>query len=254
MLTGRCPLRRAEDDHGPTAVMKSAAKIDPGALPGDPDEHEAAPCKLLKPRQDMRKLSALIKTYVSMGGKHVQFNVVGRETLLDAQKVPEKHRDLLVRVAGYSAYFVQLSPGVQNEVICRTEHELGQRADHEGNNDTLEYNKGGKIMNKRIEKLIPSVRPDNWAISAKLVSLATESFRETEGEPQVLRTAKAQANILNKIPIYIEDGELIVGSGSSKPAAMEVQLPMGWTKEGIETLKRDGFENPRRYGSRNTIL
>ena len=56
-----------------------------------------------------------------MGGKHIQFNVVDRETLLDAQKHPEKYRDLIVRVAGYSAYFVQLTKPIQDEIINRSE-------------------------------------------------------------------------------------------------------------------------------------
>ncbi|MEM3743909.1 MAG: glycine radical domain-containing protein, partial [Candidatus Methanomethyliaceae archaeon] len=56
------------------------------------------------------------------GGKHVQFNVVSKETLIDAQKHPENYRDLIVRVAGYSAYFVELSKSIQDEVIKRTEH------------------------------------------------------------------------------------------------------------------------------------
>ena len=97
-------------------------------------------------------------------------------------------------------------------------------------------NEGGK-MSQRIEKLILSVRPDNWTISTEMLRLTTESFKETEGEPQVLRTAKAQAHVLDKIPIYIEDGELIFGSVASKPATFEVAVPMGWTKEGIEILR-----------------
>jgi formate C-acetyltransferase len=64
----------------------------------------------------------LIRTYFSQGGKHVQFNVVDRETLLDGQKHPEKHRNLVVRVAGYSAYFVCLDKPVQDEIIHRTDY------------------------------------------------------------------------------------------------------------------------------------
>jgi pyruvate-formate lyase len=78
----------------------------------------------LKTTEDLRKLSDLIKTYFSVGGKHVQFNVVNKDTLLDAQKHPERHRDLIVRVAGYSAYFVNLGKPVQDEIIARTEHGL----------------------------------------------------------------------------------------------------------------------------------
>ena len=74
--------------------------------------------------EDLRKLSALIKTYLNHGGKHVQFNVVSREMLLEAQHNPEQYRDLVVRVAGYSAYFIQLNRAIQDEVIARTELDL----------------------------------------------------------------------------------------------------------------------------------
>jgi formate C-acetyltransferase len=74
--------------------------------------------------EDLRKLAALVKTYCAGGGKQVQFNVVDREILIDAQRHPERHRDLVVRVAGYSAYFVQRSPRIQDDVIQRMEHGL----------------------------------------------------------------------------------------------------------------------------------
>ena len=74
-------------------------------------------------RDNPGKLSSLIKTYFQLGGKHMQFNVISRDQLLEAQKSPEKHRDLVVRVAGYSAYFVQLTPGIQNEIMGRMEYE-----------------------------------------------------------------------------------------------------------------------------------
>jgi pyruvate-formate lyase len=76
----------------------------------------------LKTQEDMRKLSMLIRTYFSQGGKHVQFNVVNKDMLLEGQQHPEKHKDLIVRVAGYSAYFVTLGKPVQDEIICRTEY------------------------------------------------------------------------------------------------------------------------------------
>jgi len=76
----------------------------------------------LKTSDDLKKLSNLIRIYFSLGSKHVQFNVVSRETLLNAQKNPEKHRDLIIRVAGYSAYFVQLGKPIQDEIIKRMEY------------------------------------------------------------------------------------------------------------------------------------
>ena len=72
----------------------------------------------------LRKLIALIKTYIDLGGHHVQFNVVSTETLRDAQTHPEKYKDLIVRVAGFSAYFIHLDPVIQNEIIWRTELSL----------------------------------------------------------------------------------------------------------------------------------
>jgi len=79
----------------------------------------------LKTTEDKMKLLALTKTYFDNGGKHIQFNVIEREVLLDAQAHPEHHRNLLVRVAGYSAFFVELDRGVQDEILKRTTHALG---------------------------------------------------------------------------------------------------------------------------------
>lgn len=111
------------DRHGPTRVLGSAMRIDQ-----DPYQATLLNLKLhpsaMTGRGDLLKLAALVRTYFSHGGKHVQFNVVDRATLLDAQRRPEKHRDLTVRVAGYSAYFVQLGREMQDEVIRRTEHHL----------------------------------------------------------------------------------------------------------------------------------
>ena len=70
----------------------------------------------------LRKFAALIRTYFDLGGHHMQFNVVSRETLRAAQSDPDSYRSLLIRVAGYSDYFVRLSKDVQDEVISRTEH------------------------------------------------------------------------------------------------------------------------------------
>lgn len=110
------------DTHAPTGVIKSASKINQSQYQSmllNMKFHPSA----LKTTEDMRKLSALIRIYFSLGGKHIQFNVVDRDTLIDAQKLPEKHRDLIVRVAGYSAYYVQLTKGLQDEIIKRMEHE-----------------------------------------------------------------------------------------------------------------------------------
>jgi len=72
--------------------------------------------------ESILNLTALIRSYFRMNGHHIQFNVVSAETLKDAQKHPEKYRDLIVRVAGYSDYFNDLGEELQNEIIRRTEH------------------------------------------------------------------------------------------------------------------------------------
>jgi pyruvate-formate lyase len=111
---------RGMDTCGPTAVIKSAAKINQRPFQATLLNMKFHPTALAG-EEDMKKLAALIRTYFLMGGKHVQFNVVGRETLEAAKKQPERHRDLVVRVAGYSAYFVRLTPPMQDEIISRTE-------------------------------------------------------------------------------------------------------------------------------------
>lgn len=110
------------DTHGPTAAARSVAKIPQTlAINGVNCNMKFMPT-LLKAPEDRQKLTDLIRTYFSLGGMHIQFNVLTREKLLDAQKHPEKHRSLVVRVAGYSAFFVELDHDIQNEIISRTEY------------------------------------------------------------------------------------------------------------------------------------
>ncbi|MDR0496288.1 MAG: formate C-acetyltransferase/glycerol dehydratase family glycyl radical enzyme, partial [Treponema sp.] len=77
---------------------------------------------LLADEDGIEKLMALVRTYFRMDGHHIQFNVCNADTLRDAQKNPEKYSSLIVRVAGYSDYFNDLSEALQNEIINRTEH------------------------------------------------------------------------------------------------------------------------------------
>lgn len=72
----------------------------------------------------LKRFVSMIDQYFAMGGNQLQFNVVSKKTLLDAQKEPDKYANLLVRVAGYSAYFTQLSKDVQEDIIARTEEKL----------------------------------------------------------------------------------------------------------------------------------
>ena len=108
------------DTNGPTAMLLSAAKINQAACSSSLLNVKLHPSSL-RSGEDLKKLGALIKTYGAMGGKWVQFNVVGNEELIDAQRHPEDHRDLIVRVAGYSAYFTDLGQGVQDDIIRRME-------------------------------------------------------------------------------------------------------------------------------------
>jgi len=77
---------------------------------------------ILEGNDGISKLAHLVRTYFRLDGHHIQFNVVNASTLREAQKYPEKYRDLIVRVAGYSDYFVDLGKDLQNEIIKRTEH------------------------------------------------------------------------------------------------------------------------------------
>jgi formate C-acetyltransferase len=120
LADGSMSPMRGRDTNGPTAIIKSASKIDQALYASTLLNMKFHPSTLGN-TEDLRKLTALIKTYFSLGGKHVQFNVVSREMLLEAQKHPENYSDLVVRVAGYSAYFVQLGKRVQDEIIARTE-------------------------------------------------------------------------------------------------------------------------------------
>lgn len=111
-------------DHcGPLAVMQSAMRVDQDPFQATLLNMKFHPSSL-KTEEDMGKLASLICTYLDNGGKHVQFNVVDKETLVDARENPAAHRDLIVRIAGYSAYFVQLNDSMQQEVINRTTHTL----------------------------------------------------------------------------------------------------------------------------------
>jgi formate C-acetyltransferase len=111
------------DMRGPTAVLRSASKIDHLKTGGTLLNQKFVP-SFFKNEESVLKLGALIRTYFSMNGHHIQFNVVNAKTLRDAQKHPEKYKDLIVRVAGYSDYFKDLGKDLQNEIIRRTEHDI----------------------------------------------------------------------------------------------------------------------------------
>jgi formate C-acetyltransferase len=110
------------DRKGPTAVIKSEGKLDHIKTGGTLLNQKFTP-QLLAEEEGLVKLKDLIRTYFKFMGHHIQFNVVTAETLREAQKHPEKYRDLIVRVAGYSDYFVDCAKELQDEIIRRTEHE-----------------------------------------------------------------------------------------------------------------------------------
>lgn len=113
---------QGSDRRGPTAVMQSAAKMDHAATGGTLLNLKFTP-KLLEGDHGIDMLAHLVRGYFRLGGHHVQFNVVKAETLRQAQLNPEQFRDLIVRVAGYSDYFCDLSRALQDEIITRTEFE-----------------------------------------------------------------------------------------------------------------------------------
>ena len=118
---GVSPVQGA-DRHGPTAVCKLVAKMDHVRTGGTLLNVKFAP-RLLAGDEALSQLVALIRTYFTLDGHHIQFNVVDAATLRDAQQHPERHRDLIVRVAGYSDYFCDLGKTLQDEIIARTEHQ-----------------------------------------------------------------------------------------------------------------------------------
>ncbi|MFQ5979418.1 MAG: trans-4-hydroxy-L-proline dehydratase [Candidatus Heimdallarchaeota archaeon] len=109
------------DRKGPTAVIKSVSKIDHLRTGGTLLNQKFTP-HLLSTEDGIEKLMHLIRSHFRLDNHHIQFNVVTADTLRKAQETPEKYSDLIVRVAGYSDYFVDLTPELQNEIIKRTEH------------------------------------------------------------------------------------------------------------------------------------
>ncbi len=112
---------QGQDRSGPTAVLKSASKMDHIRTGGTLLNQKFTP-ELLADEDGIRKVCQLVRTYFRLDGHHIQFNVVNADTLRKAQARPQDYRDLIVRVAGYSDYFVNLNVELQNEIIRRTEH------------------------------------------------------------------------------------------------------------------------------------
>ena len=112
------------DRHGPTAVIRSVAKLDYGLAPGGNVVNMKVHPSSVAGESGLNALAALIRTCFDLGGVQLQFNTVDRTVLMDAMEHPERHADLVVRVSGFSAYFTRLDPAVQADVLARTEHSL----------------------------------------------------------------------------------------------------------------------------------
>lgn len=124
-LAEGCSPTHAADKNGPTSVFKSVSKLKTQQIVGGVLLNQKLTPQILDQEENRLKLSLLIRTFFDdLKGFHVQYNVVSKQTLLDAQAHPERHADLIVRVAGYSAFFTVLSRQTQNDIIARTEQEL----------------------------------------------------------------------------------------------------------------------------------
>ncbi len=113
------------DRSGPTAALKSIISVGMQRIGNGCTVNQKFSPSALAGEKGSRDLASLIRAYFDLGGMHVQFNVVDRETLIDARKHPERYPGLLVRVSGYSAYFADLTPEMQDEIIARTEQAFG---------------------------------------------------------------------------------------------------------------------------------
>ena len=124
-LAEGCSPAHNSDKNGPTAVFKSVSKLRTNKITGGVLLNQKMTPQMLSTEENRQKLELLIQTFFNrLHGYHVQYNIVSKETLLDAQKHPEKHKDLIVRVAGYSAFFNVLSKKTQDDIIGRTEQSL----------------------------------------------------------------------------------------------------------------------------------
>lgn len=124
-LAEGCSPAHNSDKNGPTAVFKSVSKLRTNKITGGVLLNQKMTPQMLSTEENRQKLELLIKTFFNrLHGYHVQYNIVSKEILIDAQKHPEKHKDLIVRVAGYSAFFNVLSKKTQDDIIGRTEQSL----------------------------------------------------------------------------------------------------------------------------------
>lgn len=124
-LAEGCSPSHSQDKNGPTAVFKTVSKLPTHEITGGVLLNQKVTPQMLASEENKQKLKMMIRTFFNrLKGYHVQYNVVSKETLIDAQIHPEKHKDLIVRVAGYSAFFNILSKATQDDIIGRTEQTI----------------------------------------------------------------------------------------------------------------------------------
>ena len=111
---------KGADVNGPTAVIKSCAKMDHLSTGGTLLNQKFTP-SVVAGENGLEQMANLVRSYFNLDGHHIQFNVIDRQTLINAQKHPDEYRDLIVRVAGYSDHFRNLDKALQDEIIQRTE-------------------------------------------------------------------------------------------------------------------------------------
>jgi formate C-acetyltransferase len=121
---GSASPMRGMDKCGPTAVLRSVAKANFGDHSYVQALNQKFPRKMLKTDENIEKMVAYTHAFLGAGGTHIQYNLVDTKELREAQVEPDKYKDLIVRVGGFSAYFVQLSPQIQEDIILRSEHNL----------------------------------------------------------------------------------------------------------------------------------
>ncbi len=124
-LAEGCSPFHGTDRLGPTAVVRSVARMPTIRITGGNLLNQKLLPSAVDGDEGLQKLEDLVRAFFEMKGWHIQFNVVNPDTLRSAQKEPEKYRDLVVRVAGYSALFTSLEPATQDDIIARTTHSLG---------------------------------------------------------------------------------------------------------------------------------
>jgi len=120
LADGGISPKQGMDLKGPTAVFLSASKLNLDLVSNGVDLNMKLLPSLIRTDADRKKMAQMVHGYFNAGGMHVQFNVISNETLLAAQKNPNAYRNLVVRVAGYSAFFTDLDVEIQNEIISRT--------------------------------------------------------------------------------------------------------------------------------------